>query len=532
MKIFKRLISILVIFCILISFSACGRFKKDTSVYWLLSSSIKNLDPQILSGESETLIAKNCFSTLMVKNEDGEIAYGDAEAYGVSKSGKTYVFKLKKDLEWAKFENKKVSSYAPLTAKDYMFAIRRIFTDNPDAPIMKTLKLIKNADKVLEGADASKLSVKCDDDYTLTITLSEKNDSFIDVFTSHYLSPCNEQFFKSCKGRYGLSNSELIYSGAFVISSMGESSIKLLPNKFYTNQKVNPDGITLYNPKESRDIVSLLSEGSIDAADLSPALYDSLQNVQNFTTQNYDSYMWAIVFNPQSEIWQNKNLRQAVLKCTDRSALTQAHLKSSERIVPASAVFDSQNYHTLTNSFNIPTYDTAASKELYSNGLLEIEKTSIYNSEILVCDEKIHKDSFSNLNQIYQRELSLYFSPTYLSQSEILKRVKENDFSCAVIPISLGGASPMSVLSLLNSSSSSSLISFEMNGFENALTNARNESEQKNAVTHLLEAEKIISDNAYLIPLYTENRYFVYSKEVSGFKKDFDGDILFYNVTK
>ena len=51
------------------------------------------------------------------------------------------------DIYWSIYEDRQVKKYASIKADDFVFAIERIFTDNPNADVMAILKSIKNADR-------------------------------------------------------------------------------------------------------------------------------------------------------------------------------------------------------------------------------------------------------------------------------------------------------------------------------------------------------------------------------------------------
>ena len=295
----------------------------------------------------------------------------------------------------------------PVTARDFEFALKRVFTDDPNCDIMPILSSIRGADKALEG-DISALSVSCPDDFTLRLELENKNRAIIEAFTHHRLFPCNEQFFNSTSGRYGLAPELMLYNGSFLISSWGESSVKLIKN---TNAPydVTASGVTLYQPKNTREHVALLKEGDIDAANLNFEKMNSLKGNADFSAQISSSCVWALVFNESDPLWQNENLRKAVLHCTDRSVFNNIneHISPASRLFSKNTLLFSKNYLSLTKNVSTPAFNSEEAKVLYSAALTELEMSKIYNTPVLVVDSQIYKDSFSALNQVFQRDLSL-----------------------------------------------------------------------------------------------------------------------------
>ena len=514
-----------------LSFSGCARGSSSKSVSWLLDESPRNLDPQTAESESELLIIKNCFRGLFEKNADGEIFSEIVERYGVSEDGKHYNFYLYDDIYWSIYEGREIKKYAEITAQDFVFAIKRVFTDNPDADVMKILKSIKNADKVLAGESVSKLSVSAKDDKTLSISLSEKNPAFLEAFCDSALFPCNEQFFNSTSGRYGLSPDTIIFNGSFCLSAWGESSIKLIRNTQIEN-KAKPEAVTLYLPKSTREQVALLEKGDIDAALLSSEQFDKLSKKGGFNAEKNTSVVWALVFNTQSELWKSASLRSAVANCTDRSVITSKegeHHSAANRLVSDNALVFSKDYASLTANTSSPAYDVDKAKTLYSQALAELSLSQILNAEILVPDKALCKDTFAALNQVYQRELSLYFSPSYLSQEAVLNRVRSGDFSAALIPLYISAQSPASTLEYFHSASPLCIVSAG-DGFDGKFISAQNKTDANSAAKEYSEAENMLYQNSLAVPLFFENNYFVSQKNASGFLRDKSGTVLFSSV--
>ncbi len=530
---FLKLISLcLCVILLMPAFSACKTADGGKTVYWLLSSSPKNLDPQTARGESELNIIKNCFSGLFEKDADGEMVSSVVEHYDVSKDGLKYTFYFYDDLYWSILDGRKIEKYAPLTAEDFVFAIHRVFTDNRDCSAMNVLRSIKNADKVLSGESADKLAVKAESDTTLSITLKEKNSALLEALTSPELFPCNRQFFDSTSGRYGLSADALIFNGSFCVTSWGESSIRLSANE-NSADKPAVSSVLLYQPKASRETVKLLKDGEIDAAILSFEQYDSIENIQNYTLKEYKSAIWALILNPEHELWKSESLRKAIIFDTDRSVIEQGkHSGATSYIVPDSALVFSENYRELAQGVALPSYNAKAAKALYLSALSELGVGEIYNTEILIADNSICKDNFGELSQIYQRDLPLYFSRTELSESALLSRVKSGDFAAAVVPLKISYDTVSCTLDYFSSDSLSCIFPISNGDFTSGLNAALRASSAKEAAAGYKKAEQALYDTSTVCPLFYENGYFVSSNSVEGIYIDSLGSVIFKNVTK
>ena len=510
--------------------SGCRGSDSGKSTSWLLSSTPKNLDPQTAKSESELIIIKNCFTGLFEKSSGGELLSSVSTQFDVSPNGLRYVFHLSEECFWSRYDNGKLKKYAPVTAHDFVFAIQRLFTDNPNASIMNILSDIKNADKVLAGENVTKLSVFADGDYKLVIDLKEKNPALPEAFTDPLLFPCNKEFFNETAGKYGLSADSLLFNGAFALKSWSESLIKLSKNP---NSDVKPqiDSVTLYLPKATREHTNLLKEGDIDAALLSNEQFSSI-NSGSFSVSSRPSAIWVMVFNPQSALW-NQNLKDSVAKCTDRSVLEKegSHLSPINALVSDSAVLFSENYRALAKNVSSPAFNPQSALESFKNGLLEAQVSDLYSAEILVPKEEFG-DEFAALNQIYQRELSLYFTPTYMQSSSILQKVKSGDFEAAILPLQITCDTPSCILDYFSATSSTCILPINLADFVNSYSQAVQEGEVKAAATLFANAESVLLNSAQVIPLCFEKNFFVSQKNVSGFEIDTSGAILFKSVIK
>lgn len=530
---FLKLISFILCVILLVPvLNGCKTADGGKTVYWLLSSSPRNLDPQTARSESELNIIKNCFSGLFEKDANGELVSSVVEHYDVSKDGLKYSFYFYDDLYWSIPDGRKTEKYAPLTADDFVFAFERVFTDNPDSSVMSVLRSIKNADKVLSGEDVSKLSVKAESDTKLTITLKEKNSALLGALTSPELFPCNRQFFASTSGRYGLSTESLIFNGSFCVTSWGESSIRLTANENIENTP-SVASVLLYQPKASRETTALLKDGEIDAAILSFEQYDALENIQNYSLKEYKSAIWTLVLNPEHELWKNQSLRKALILDTDRSVLSQGgHSGAETHVVPDSALVFSENYRKNAKDVSLPHYNAQSAKALYTAALNELSLGEIYNTEILIPKNSICKDNFGEISQIYQRDLPVYFSPTELDETALLSRVKKGEFAAAVVPLTLSYDTVSCTLDYFSADSLSCIFPINSAEFKSGLEKAMRAVSAADATAGYKKAEQALYDTFCVCPLFYENGYFVSSNSVEGIYIDNSGSVIFKDVTK
>src|SRR3954462_12770424 len=138
----------------------------------------KTLDPHHVSGIWENYIVGDAFLGLLTDAADATPIPGAAESWQVSDDGKTYTFKLR-DHQW--------SDGQPVTADDFVFALRRILDPKEAAEYASILYPIKNAEALSSGKvqGTENLGVRAVDPKTLEIQLENPTGYFLELLT-HY----------------------------------------------------------------------------------------------------------------------------------------------------------------------------------------------------------------------------------------------------------------------------------------------------------------------------------------------------------
>lgn len=185
-----QLKSILAAGCLALSFAlaACGGGggSSEDDVLTLrrgISAKVDALDPHRSSAAWENIIIGDMFHGLMQHAPDGEVIPAVAESWEISDDDLTWTFKLK-ETTW--------SDGVPLTANDFVFALRRIQDPAVASQYSSLLYVIKNAEAVNNynpedgsGLPPEELGVRAIDDYTLEITLMKPAPYLLGLLT-HY----------------------------------------------------------------------------------------------------------------------------------------------------------------------------------------------------------------------------------------------------------------------------------------------------------------------------------------------------------
>jgi oligopeptide transport system substrate-binding protein len=251
----------------------------------------------------------------MKENSDGSITPDAAESFTMSDDGLTYTFTLKDNIFWwnnSEFE-------APLTANDFVFAFMRIFNKSSSSPYMKDFLCIKNANEIYNGnMNFTKIGVKAIDEKTVEFSLDYPYFEFTKLMSKTASFPCNQSFFESTKGRYGLAIETSISNGAFYVADWNydpywnENFIDLRRNtaNFLPSYETE-EGETIQGEYEifPRSVFYHIKSAEFDSQDFTAGDIDGykLKNYDKklFSGKTYSAYQtksYVLVANPQKTI--------------------------------------------------------------------------------------------------------------------------------------------------------------------------------------------------------------------------------------
>jgi oligopeptide transport system substrate-binding protein len=142
-----------------------------------ISAKVDTLDPHKSSAQWENIIIGDMLIGLTTDGPDGKPVPGMAESWEVDATGTVWTFKLG-DYVW--------SDGTPVTANDFVYALRRIQQPEIASQYASMLWLIKNAEEVNAAAlPPEELGARAIDDKTLELTL-EYPAPYLPGLLTHY----------------------------------------------------------------------------------------------------------------------------------------------------------------------------------------------------------------------------------------------------------------------------------------------------------------------------------------------------------
>ncbi len=505
------------------SFAGCGdKDKRGDGGGHMYSPSLahnpKSLDPQFANDPSSATVIKNMYSGLVMKDGSGSIVCCNSEDYNVSEDGCEYTFTLREDNYWFfdKNEDDKIDEdeYFPVTAYDYAFALKRILDPDMHSPFAKDFMCIRNGRYIADGsATLNSLGVSAKDDRTLVITLEKPYAEFLSLLTTPAAFPCNEEFFLSTKGRYGLDDRSVMSNGPFFVRQWffdpyGSNNI-LYMRKNTVNENDNYEVLPSF-----LSFAVLDSEAEVrhtfktKEAECFTTMKVGEYNPRKYNIIGQKATTLGLLFNPEDKIYSNPDIRKAVAMAADRNAVhgeDKNDISPAYGIIPPAVDLLGRSYRELASDRQFNEFDIKQANDLLAKAKAELNINSVESVKIIVDSNTMDSRYLHMLSQSWQDSLGIYLGIEDLTSSEFERRIKEGDYSIALYPLKADFNSGLAVLNEFAVTDCLKSAAKELN-WADEIMKCSTADELVNCYT---VQEKAILEQYGFIPLFYKSSYLV-----------------------
>ena len=417
--------------------AGCGGSSASTSFTWFVDNIPANLDPQVATKAEDVIACENLYGGLVRRNASGELVPDLCERWEISSDGLTYTFYLKSGLTYTGTKGA-ATDYA-ITAEDFVYAFRRVFDPQTASPYAVEFSAIQNSAAVLDGtADPGTLGVSAIGELTLVFRLSERDDTFLSKLTLPGAMPCDEAFFESTRGTYGLSSTSTLSSGSFYIYNWTASGLFL--HRSAASPLVNNLRLVQNTSNTDKSAAQLIADEKCSAALDDTAEATSLQSVE------YSDTTWALLFNAsESSVFAVASLRQALagIALQNLSVPSSGLFTEVTGLVPDGLTVDGIDYRDAAGDL-LPTIPDA--KALYMQARQGMASSDFNGVTILLPQGSGLTETVEQINGAWQKDCSLFFSVEEVEQDEFDARIAAGKYTIALAPIRAEGGSVYQML--------------------------------------------------------------------------------------
>lgn len=526
----RRLLSLMVVLAIALSimtaFSATsGAATKVTSakdsITVIYAAEPETIDPALNSTTDGSTLILHAFEGLTRIDAKGNTVPGVAEKWTVSKDGKVYTFKLRKNAKW--------SDGVPVTAKDFDYAWKRAIDPKLASPYSFLMYYIKNAEDYFNGkTTVDKVGIKVVDDYTLEVTLKTPTSFFLDLVNQSTYMPVRKDIIEANAEKWTQDPATYIGNGAYKLTSWTHSeSIKMTKSETYWDSanvgfiknitwKLTDDQNTAYNAYLSKQVDALLNN-NIPAAQIKTLMQKKeLKIYPNLATYYFE-------FSVNKKPFDNKKVRQAMSLAINREYLveniTGAGQKPAVGFVPygikgAVNGTDFRSEKAAKKYISTKPQISQAKKLLaeagYPNG------KGLPTIEVVYNTSSNHQKISQYLQQQWEKNLGIKVKLTNMEFKVLIPKRQAHDFQIARAGWSADFNDPITFLDLFTQANGNNDPDFNNKEYEKQIKIAQTSADNKVRMAAMHKAEAILMEEMPVIPLYYYVTYQLEDPKLAG----------------
>lgn len=522
----KRSLALLLSVCLVFLCCSCEEKGSDSSnktIRFHFSAEPQTLDPQIADDYSAMVAVEALYEGLVHLDAENQPYPGVAESWTSNADFTEFTFHLRSDAKW--------SNGDPVTADDFVFALRRALSPATNSKTCEPLYCIQNAQGVRAGSAAvESLGAEAKDSRTLVIRLEYSYEAFPALTAVTPFMPCHQKFFEETSGKYGLEANSVLGNGPFKIRNRygweHGKHLELSRSSTYSGEKSPSPASLIFSigseEADVSDVIKALDDSVVDAIELPASLLVEADS-KGFPITAFQDTTWGLVFNTtqfyheEANIMRDASIRRAFLQTLDREKLLTFVPENSSPapdIITPGTTYLGKKYRELAGSgMLLPQDDTSAYQvpdALNAMGYSEIPVVTV-----LCPDDEKTKLMVNEMLAAWNEKLGSYFNMEPLPFSDLQKRVVSGNYQIALYRLRPNGDGPMQLLSFFSSTSPSNPGFLSDSAYDAMLDQAKTLGGME-ALDFYRQAEAYLNEQGIFYPLYYESRYYACGKDVTG----------------
>lgn len=461
---------------------------------------------------------------------EGLYRYGGTDLQpGLAKSivkpthqGTVYTFKLR-SAKW--------SNGDPVTAQDFVYGWRRTIDPKTKSQYTYLYTGIKNADAIMAGKKKpATLGVKALDQHTFQVTLDHPIPYFNTMLASFFFYPENANVIAKYGKQYGTKASTLVSDGTYILKNWNGSSTSWqeVKNPTYWNaKKVHIKQINVTAIKDASTAMNLFQSSKLDDAIISGDQAAQAKAMPDYKGLKQTATTYLQLNEKTEPAFKNTKIRQAISHALDRDEFIKKVLQNGSVAATGFTPIGLAKDPTTGKDFNqeaaattkqYSTHDTALAKKLWTDGLAESGKKSI-TTTLLVGDGTSDKKTAEYI----QNALETALPGMHVNVSAVPAKTKQDREFSGDFGMDLSGwiadfPDPITFLDCMTSDNTYNQGKWSNAQYDKLIKESKTTYATQPAKRWqvLLQAQKLLTQEQGMIPLYQTVEAHLVNKKISG----------------
>lgn len=545
----KRIIALVLAMVMVLSLAACGSTDSgadapvatsggdapaseaapasgDSVLNVMVEVEVESLDPQVATDGTSFEVIANYTDGLTQMDADGAAVAAVAESWDISEDGTVYTFHLREDANWSNGE--------PVTADDFIFAWQRAVDPalaSEYSYMLSDIGQVKNAAAIIAGEmDKSELGVKALDSKTLEVTLEVPVSYFLSLMYFPTFYPVNQAFFEGlAEGTFGTSPETVLSNGAFILDSYEPAALSFSLTKnpdYYDAAKVQLSGLNYQVIKDSQQAYMSYQNGDLDIVMLSGDQVEQVEGDPELMVTGA-GYLWYLTLNMNDvPALNNQNMRLALSNAVNRISIVEDVVKDGSvatyTAVPPqfAAGPDGSDFSADQERFKDVCADDADKAASYYEAAKAELGTDTFEFELLVEDQTETQNVAAVIKDQVEKALpGVTLNIKVEPKKQRVADIQDGNYEVCLTRWGPDYADPMTYLNMWITGCSNNYGLWSDAEFDAIIADCTTGAYVTDAEARwnaMYDAEKIVMDQAVIIPLYTKANANMIKSNVEG----------------
>ena len=493
---------------------------KNNTLVFSMEAEIPALDPQ-KSNAVPSFTVGNALFDCLVRIVDGKVTPGVAKSWDVSKDGKTLTFHLR-DSKW--------SDGKPVTAQDFETGIKRLLDPKTAAEYAFAAYYISGAEAYNLGknADPGSVGVKAVDAKTLTVKLNNPTPYFLGYLGFYCFAPVRKDILEKYGATYATAADKAVYNGPFILKEWKNEQRKYMAkNPGYWNAgAIKLSGVEILQISDTATALSMFENGDLDFVEVPSNLYKQYEQkglAKPFYNGADDWMKVNVKPNPEKPWLANANFRKAVAWAIERDAYCAISTKglytpNLRYVLPIVQGVTKKYGDEFPIQFYSPKGDAAKAKDFLKKamGELKIDSPSKISIEYLIQDNDECRLMAETLQQQIEKNLGITVKIKLVPRKQRAQMEQQHQYDMVYSGWMPDYDDPMSYMEIWLGDSSQNNSGYASPAFDKLIKGAQVEKDAKKRMGMIAQAEKIILNDAPMIPLQLRRKAVLTSPSLKG----------------
>ena len=471
-----------------------------------------NLDPQIASAPEDVLACKNLYGGLVRLDASGQPQPDLCEGWSVSADGLTYTFTLKPGLTYKAARGEDPPTPSPPRTSSTPSSV--CFRPGPARPTRWSLPPSRAAARCWRAwPGPSSWASAPGTSGRWSSPSPQPDDDFVRKLALPGAMPCDQAFFESTGGSYGLTAGATLSSGSFYLYNWTSGGLFL---------RREAGGGLVDSLRLVQNTGSAQSAQDLILNERCTAALDASGQPTQLRAVPYTDTTWCLLFNTGHPALASGLLRQALAAAVRLAGLPAdgGLYAPASGLVPDGLAVGSLDYRQAAGD---PSPSLNSAYALYRAARDSVSSADLMGITLLLPEGSGLTRAAEAVNSVWQRELSLFFSLEEVPQAELEERLAAGDYTIALAPVTCTDGS---VYTLLRSFGPEGLTGYDDPVYETLLAQAAAAGSSEVRCQLLAQAERQLLAGCAAVPLFAQHKRLLLAGGVEGLVFDPYGPVL------